>query len=159
MVYAWKLPGLYDVPAQEAGLELARIYKQYGQLDKAEIVEESRDPGAPLHPCFEWDDKRAAELYRQDQAGSVIRALVTVENDDRKLDNVRVFVHVEHTYQPMTVVLQSKEKTDELLQNALREAEAFQRRNRMLSELQPIFNAIDTVRRRERKKARNEQKC
>ncbi len=84
----------------------------------------------------------------------VVRALVTVENERPQLDHVRAFAHVEHTYQPMTVVLQSKEKTDELLQNALREAEAFQRRNRMLSELQPIFAAIDVVRRRERKKAR-----
>ncbi len=159
MVYKWKMPGLFDVPAQTAGEELERIYNKHGRVDKADVLEESRAEDAPLHPCFEWDDQKAAELYRLNQAGGIVRALVTVENERPQLDNVRAFAHVEHTYQPMTVVLQSRENTDELLQNALREAEAFQRRNRMLSELQPIFAAIDVVRRRERKKARNEQRC
>ena len=68
MTYKWKLPGIIPVEAQEAGEELDRIYKKYGELQPSTIVDESRDSSAPLHKCFEWDDQTAAEKYRETQA-------------------------------------------------------------------------------------------
>lgn len=62
MVYSWKMTGLYQIPAQAAGEELARICKEHGgEMSPQTIVEESRPEAAPLHPVFEWNDTVAAE--------------------------------------------------------------------------------------------------
>lgn len=50
MVYKWKMPGLYDIPAQAAGEELDRIYEEKGELQARDVVNESRPETAPLHP-------------------------------------------------------------------------------------------------------------
>lgn len=145
MVYQWKLPGLYSIPAQAAGEELDRIYQAHGKLDPADVVEESQREDAPLHGCFEWNDQAAAELYRVGQARGIIRAVVTVDDKRPQLDGVRAFVHVENVYQPMAVVVRSEDKMRLLMQNALGELDAFRKKYAALSELQSVFTAIDTL--------------
>lgn len=149
MVYEWKIPGLYEVPAQEAGEELARIYDKRSKLDAPDIVEESRPESAVLHRCFERRDPVAAELYRQHQARCIINCIVTVvETKEREPVTVRAYQHVSNTYTPIDVVLKSQDKTSEMKQNAMRELAAFQRKYRVLSELPPVFEAIEKVTRR-----------
>jgi len=145
MIYEWKINGLYSVPAQTAGEELSRLYQVHGKLEPSDIVDVSRPEDAPLHPCFEWDDVVAAEKYRETQAGGIIRALVTVDNEHKENSDVRAFVHVEDTYQPMAVVVKSKDKMQDLLQSALGELTAFRRKYSKLSELQPVFSAMDSI--------------
>ncbi len=145
MVYEWKLPGIYDIPAQTAGEELSRIYRSCGRLEPADVVNESRREDAPLHPCFEWDDAVAAEKYRENQAGNIIRAIVTVDSECKETDGVRAFVHVENTYQPMSVVVKSSDKMQALLQSAQSELSAFRNKYSKLSELKPVFSAIDSL--------------
>lgn len=145
MTYQWKLPGIYDVPAQQAGEELDRIYRDRGRLEPTDIVSESRPEDAPLHPCFEWDDAIAAERYRENQASGIVRAIVTVDTERKENNGVRAFVHVENTYQPMAVVVQSRDKMQKLLQSAMNELSAFRKKYGKLSELEPVFSAIDSV--------------
>lgn len=145
MVYEWKIPNIYSVSAQTAGEELNRIYQERGQLEPADIVNESRAVDAPLHPCFEWDDAVAAEKYRENQASGIIRAIVTVGDEPKKADCVRAFVHVENTYRPMTAVVNSESRMQELLMTALSELSAFRRKYSSLSKLGPVFSAIDRI--------------
>ena len=146
MIYKWKLPGLIPVDAQTAGEELERIYHEKGALNPADIVDESRDSAAPLHPCFEWDDIAAAEKYRQTQAMQIVRSIITIqESDKEKSQEVRAFVHVQESYHPISVVIGSKEQMEELLASALSELKAFQRKYNSLVELSPVFDAIEKV--------------
>ena len=69
------------VPAQTAGEELDRIEARDGGITPKAVVEESRPEDAPLHPCFEWDNEVAAELYREDQARNIIRTVRVVRVD------------------------------------------------------------------------------
>ncbi len=144
MVYKWKLPGLYNVPAQKAGTELERIYQEHGRLDASDIVNESRPEAAPLHPCFEWDDSVAAELWRERQARGIVQCIVSVQ--ETKKDSViqaRAFVHVQNTYHPTKVVVSDNDMRDELIRDALRDMETFKRRFSTLSSLQPVIEAMD----------------
>ena len=148
MVYQWKIPGLYKVDAQTAGDELERIHAKNGCLEPAAVVEESRPEDAPLHSLFEWDDPKAAEKYREIQAGTIIRAIVAVDAGGHSGESVRAFVHVQDTYQPMSVVVKSRDLMEELQGTALRELQAFQRKYRSLqkvSAFKPVFKAIDVV--------------
>lgn len=148
MIYKWKLPGMYPVDANTAGEEIAAIYNEKGRCDPADVVERSRPEVAPLHSCFEWDDAEAAEKYREEQARGMIRSLSVVVESTPDIDapvTVRAFHHVEHTYQPISVVVNDEDKMTELLQRAMCELDSFKRKYSQLSELKPIFREIDKL--------------
>ena len=50
--------------ADTAAGELRRIERVHRVLRPGDVVEESRDPDAPLHGCFTWDDAKAGEKLR-----------------------------------------------------------------------------------------------
>ena len=145
MVYQWKIPGIIPTDAQTAGNELGRIYQKHGELNPADIVDESRPTFAPLHPCFEWDDAKAAEKYREHQAGNIVRNITVVCDTQEEPQNVRAFVRVQSTYQPINIVLEDVDKTQELLQSALRELKAFRDKYKTLVSLAPVMSAIEQV--------------
>ena len=145
MVYRWKLPGVIPVDAQTAGEELSRIYKERGSLNAADIVDESRNIEAPLHPCFEWNDAMAADKYRQSQAANIVRSIVTVEESASGPQEVRAFVRVQESYRPISVVVNSEEQMEELLKTALMELSAFRKKYAALAKLAPVFESIEKV--------------
>lgn len=145
MVYKWKTPGLFNVPAQVAGEELQRIYDENGTLEPSKVVDESRAEDAPLHKCFEWRDDVAAEKYREVQARKIIRMVVTVTEQTTESGPVRAFAHVEKNYEPMSVIIRNAGKMDQLLANAYRDLRAFREKYGTLKKLQPVFDAIDQL--------------
>ena len=54
------------------------LQNERGELTATAVVEAARDPESVLHGHFEWDDTKAAEAHRLDQARSLIRS-VTVQ--------------------------------------------------------------------------------
>lgn len=140
--YKWKTPKLYNIDANIVGDELNRIYKEHGKIEPAVVVEESKPKDAPMHGMFEWDDSKAAQKYREQQARVITANIVTVV-DKQKDEYTRAYVHIESSYQPIEVVLKSKDKTEELLQSALRELRTFEAKYRNLIQLKPIIDAID----------------
>lgn len=68
----------FQVDAQTAGEELARIKRVHGLVHPATVVDESRPEDAPLHPAFEWRDPVAAEKFREHQASQLIRRVRVV---------------------------------------------------------------------------------
>lgn len=145
LIYQWKIPGVIPVNAQTAGEELERIYKRDGSVEPETVVLESKDEKAPLHKCFEWDDKKAAHKYRVHQAQGIIRALVSVNETPSKPKGVRAFVSVESEYQPIKVVMSDEKKRAFLLQSALCELKSFQTKYSDLQELASVFAAIKEV--------------
>lgn len=146
MIYQFKIPGIYDVDAQTAGEELNRIYEKHGSLTPEDVVAESRDEHAPLHSVFEWDDSIAAERYREQQAGTLIRAVVTVAEDNAGAkQEVRAFVNTRVNYQPINVVLATPDMTEFMLSKAMDELMAFRRKYAALSKLRPLIEVIDEM--------------
>lgn len=86
------------VSADVAGNELARINAERGGVTPALVVDEARPNDAPLHPAFTWDNAKAAELYRLDEARNLIRA-VHIQEDDGT-DKGSAFVRVDVVDQP-----------------------------------------------------------
>ena len=70
-----------------------------GLLRPAAVVEAARDESSPLHGAFCWDDTKAAELYRLDQAQRLIRSFrVKIESDGRSLVFGDVVIRVSPKY-------------------------------------------------------------
>jgi hypothetical protein len=55
-----------------------------GPIDERTIVDVARSANSPLNPYFEWNDEKAADLYRVGQAGSMMKSIrVRIVEDGR----------------------------------------------------------------------------
>src|SRR5262252_3901117 len=78
--------------ADDVGRELVRIWKASGeQLEPAVVVAEARSEASPIHPCFEWRDKIAAEQHRLWQARELIKSVRVVKEGG---ESEPLFFHV-----------------------------------------------------------------
>jgi len=51
------------------------LENERGELTPHAVLDDARDPSSPLHSQFDWDDTRAAEKYRVEQARRLIRTV------------------------------------------------------------------------------------
>ena len=149
--HVWKSGSHHKVDAQVAGDECSRVEREVGLTPK-NLVDASRPEDAPLHSEFEWDDTLAAERYRETQASSIIRHLVTVEVDGKEVPETRSYVSVpakdttdndsKNAYVNIYKALTEPETKDLVLRRALSELRAFERKYKNMSELAGVFSAI-----------------
>lgn len=145
--YAWKKGYPYKVPAQVAG-EMCKQLEENGGLTAKKLVEANRPKDAPLHDAFEWNNREAAEKWREQQARVMIASLVTLDVETEHKEPVRAFFNISYTdpdYESIEVIIQSEDKHAALLNRAMNELKAFQMKYRTLTELNPVFEAINNV--------------
>ena len=145
--YAWKKGYPYKVPAQIAG-EMCKQLEENGGLTAKKLVDANRPKDAPLHNAFEWNNREAAEKWREQQARVLIASLITVEVEEEKKEPVRAFFNISYSdpeYESLEVIIQDEDKHAALLARALNELTAFQIKYKVLSELQPVFDSIKAI--------------
>lgn len=153
MIYQWKAGARQKVPAQVAG-ELCAGLAQSGALTAANLVSVSRPEDAPLHGEFEWNDTEAAERWREQQARVLISSITVISADLPASEPVKAFVNVLYSqpeYESITAVVRQADKYAALMERALAELQSFQRKYKLLSELAPVFSAIDELQQNHRK--------
>ena len=68
---------------------LRKLEDKDGRLTPEAVVEAARSEDDPMHSYFEWDDAKAGEKYRVDQARTLIRSVrVEVEVGERVVKTV-----------------------------------------------------------------------
>ena len=150
-VYDWKYP--WAVPAQVAGEYLSELEKREGKLTPELVLNESRDENAVLHPCFEWDDEKAAESYRLWQAGKILRDItVTIVREEHEPKIIRAYVnvtdqqkHEKGAYVSLNVAMNNGDYKAQVLKNALYELQTFKNKYADYVELEKVFIAIDEL--------------
>lgn len=76
-VYQWRPRTKFDIDAQVAGEELAKIKgHNSGDLTPDMVLKAAEDKASPLHGVFEWDNDKAAHQHRLSTAGLLIRSVV-----------------------------------------------------------------------------------
>ncbi|WP_066795040.1 hypothetical protein [Sphingomonas soli] len=152
MIYKWK-QGSHapKIEAQVVGEELERLRVFHnGRLDNATVVEAARDKLNPLHPAFEWDDRKAAAAYRLDQAGDLIRAVDVVIEKGEGSAPIRAFVSVmrdeDRSYTSVQHALSDEELRAQVVAQAWSELEAFHKKYAELTEFAKIFSLIGEAR-------------
>lgn len=75
MVYEWRAGTRISIDPKEVGKELERI----AERNAANVVRAASKSKGALHRCFEWDDAKAGEAHRLEQARYLLRMIVTVE--------------------------------------------------------------------------------
>ena len=138
--YVWgtSYHGSRGVSPQAAGHRLAQLDRASARrLTPRQVVDDARDPATVLHGCFEWDDVRAAELHREQQARHVIASLRVITPTTAMTPAVqRVYVSVvethgdetERSYRPLSVVREDPVQRDAVLDEARRGLEAWRAR-------------------------------
>lgn len=145
MAYQYKPWARYKTPADVAGQVMNDLAKQ-NNLNAKALVDVSRPEDAALHNEFEWNDSIAAEKWRMQEARVLIDAVVLVV-EEAEVAPVRAFVQVEEqsNYEPIHVILKDENKTEQLLQRALTELNAFRNKYRSLEIFKKLFDEIDRI--------------
>jgi len=92
MEYAWKEGVRFKSDPNVTGELLETIRDRFGEVTPELVLKEARHKDSVIHSDFQWDDEKAATLYRLDTARRIIRHLRVVS--DGEATNEPVFVHV-----------------------------------------------------------------
>ena len=158
--YSWRGGFAYKVPASTVGSALESIEAMDGKVTSQSFLEYSRPEESETHSMFEWDDTIAAEKYRLRQAGAIINQLevkLEFENSpaheaEIKVVPIKAFMNVSAkapteagVFINAVTVQQKDEYRNTVLQNALSELRAFQRKYANFSEFSKVFDAIKEI--------------
>lgn len=136
--YAFRSGAHVHGDPQAVGEALEALQQDNGQRITARIVVDAARPDdSPLHPCFEWDDVRAAELHREWQARQLISSVRVVLHDGTERKVQRAFVNVvenageegeQRGYVPMARVLSETDLFLQVCEQAARDLKSFEDR-------------------------------
>ena len=155
--YQWK-PGTEktDIDAEQVAVELDRIQQlNDGMLTPNIVVEMSRDRASPLHPCFEWNDKRASGKYRLWQARYLINHIEQVwQYEGGEPIIIRAFTSIVTTggrgYFRTDVLVKDKDTARIVLENAWAEFHGLKRKYNHLKQFSGIFREMEKLARKEK---------
>lgn len=111
---------------------LQAIRDEHGTLTPALVVDVARDPEHALHSRFEWDDSIAAEKWRIEQAGQLLR-ITFRPNPDKPVD-LRAFTAIKgedsptSDYMPTEEVAANPFMAELMLRQMKRDWQTFKRR-------------------------------
>lgn len=147
--YEYKVQRLYDVPAQVVGELCEKLEASEEGLTPKSFVEASRDPKSPTHCMLEWNNKIAAEKYREEQARHIIMNIRIIREeagpDDYK-DRGFVVVHEgKSAYTTLQKAMSNEEWREHLLKDARRDMECFIAKYRRLTELTGVIAEMEKI--------------
>jgi|694.fasta_scaffold01179_23 hypothetical protein len=153
--YFWKMKGFFKgINPNEAIVELQRIQKEYGELTPKTVLEASRNPDALFHKYFEWDDTKAAEAHRLQQARILLNNVEIRVVSSGKDVVIPVFEHVKteekNTYKTFMSfdtedVSYLKDRTRKEIEILVVKLSKFEQFNKIVNMLEEVLNELDCV--------------
>lgn len=126
--------------------ELLALTDDEGFIKPRIVVEWARgNPASELHGRFEWDDARAAEKYRLDQARQLISVYVRTDDGQRATISLVQDRNADGGYRKIEQVMSNAELRAMALRQAMREFNRWRQRYEHLSELAKVFSAAAAV--------------
>ena len=116
---------------------LADLERRHGDVDPRVLVTEASSESHPLHDRFEWDDARASESWRLEQASAIIRSVrVRVVSSDEDLSVRKYYagrdtgISDPGTYRDIDAVREDPKALAQLERSMERDLAALERRYR-----------------------------
>ncbi|HSH84365.1 MAG TPA: hypothetical protein VK979_04315 [Guyparkeria sp.] len=148
MIYEWKNGSRIGIDPAKAGPVLSKLAKD-GECDPRAVIREAKKKSSPLHEYFEWDDTKAADLYRTGQAQHLIRCLV-IRNNEKDESSRQAFYGIHFPketryYEPHTI-LSDAELSELLMAQAKKDMERFvDKYEEIRSLLEPAYTHIKQI--------------
>ena len=141
MKVAWSMK-LFKADAEKVYSELETIETKSPQniVDYAE-----EHPDSELHKCFTWDDSKAANEWRKQEARQVVRLLVFADDETKQPTQIRVLQKAMDAYEPVKTIVRNNDEYAKLLARARAELKAFRERYKQINELEKVLEAIDEL--------------
>ena len=74
---------------KEIDAEISRIYNENGGITPDLVIKAAEDPNNVLHHLFEWDNSKAGNAYRVDQARQIITSVkINIVTESRTISAV-----------------------------------------------------------------------
>jgi len=147
MAFAWKPDSRFKIGAQIVGERLEAIKAERGEITPRAVVDDARSANSPLHKLFTWDDAKAADYWRIEEARKVIGSIVIAKVDGATVAReTRAFVHIStggERYEPIQQAMAVKELRDEVLARAQQEILNWRARYSAYQEFAEVHAAID----------------
>lgn len=153
--YFWKMKGFFKgIDPNDAVVELQRIQKEYGELTPKNVLEASRNPDALFHKYFEWNDTKAAEAHRLQQARILLNNVEIRVVSSGKDVVIPVFEHVKteekNTYKTFMSfdtedVSYLKVRTRKEIEILVVKLSKFKQFNKIVNMLEEVLNELDCV--------------
>ena len=144
--YSWNGPSR-AVSAEKVAKHIKELEKQYGEVTREVFLDSARSEKSAMHCLFEWDDAKAAEKYRLQQAQVIIASIqVTVHSDEKPPIITRAFVQdkeVSSGYLNIVRALSDEDKRGRIIKEARKEALWFKSKYEHLEELAEVIESID----------------
>jgi hypothetical protein len=136
------------IDAQRA---LEAIYERDGALNPEAVVEIAAEPTSPLHRYFDWDNEKAGNQHRLNQARNLIRVAVKVLPQVSN-QPVRQFVSLSTlrgtgtgSYLATVDIVDDADRYEIAKIDAIRALQQFQRRFSYIRELEVVWDALATL--------------
>lgn len=148
------IPDAKNADPQVIGESLESIKDEVGgRLTPATVVNSASDKKSPLHGYFEWDDAKAANAFRLDQARVLIRSIKVETDDGEAPAYFSISEKGGRTYRSYGDVMASRDLQMIVLQAAERDLDAF---NSRYQDLKDICDLIRPARRELSRRARKQ---
>lgn len=144
----------FGVSADIVGAEMEKIEQRDGEVTSRSLLEAGRPEDSPIHTLFEWNDGKAAELYRLKQATDVITHITVVVPEENQKP-YRAYVNIveeKEGEQKQTgrfiniqTAMENPETRRIVLDAALAEMRRFQAKYSKYQELAGVFEAMKKV--------------
>lgn len=149
MVYEWRTGSCIKADPQKSGEMFERLAQTEAGLTAETLLDANRPKGTPLHEDYEWNNDSAAEKWRLHQSRHFLNSLTVCVFSDMSNKEVQTrAVHITtdaHKYEPISLIVQQKDKYAQLLENAKAELASFRRKYEILTELSSVFELIDKI--------------
>lgn len=153
-IYTWNFPVPAD--ANAVGAELEGISEETGGKVTPEVVlAKASDESSSMHPLIEWDNTKAAERFRRDQACSILRNIqirviqTPYATEGPKTIEIRPYINVveqgERFYSPLAVVVKVDEQREYALRDLRLALAAWRRKSAIFAEFAAVHGAIDIL--------------
>ncbi len=136
--------------------EIVAIEKEDG-LTAENLLERARDKSNPLHDFFEWNNSKAGEKWRLQQARFIINEVKIYVEDKEMFGFENVSVKTEdgttkRVYKPMVEIISNESYRKQIIMRALQQQKYWAEQNKMYSEFKPIVSAIKKTEKNLKKK-------
>ncbi len=136
------------VDAQRAGTEIEKIRISNGGIVSTQrVLDVAKKPNNPLHNAFEWDDAKAANKYRVQQARRLISSIVIIEKENGKEKILPAFVTVKiedeaRSYRDIKTIKADESLHRSIEKQAIKDLKNWINRYHSFTELSPVIEPI-----------------
>lgn len=156
VIYEFKKGSRINLNAEKTYEELQIIKSNNieNMLEPPEVVEYARNnPQSELHKGFEWNDSKAAEQYRLQQARQIIYNIRIIQvEDDVNVDVAKTVEYIPYThldtisgYKSTIEVYKNEEDYEQLKQQAYRDLLYWSKKYNNIVEFKQIFEDIENL--------------